>query len=747
MEVAVASGQLLLQVLVKVETIANKWYERRDIKDDNLNAFHRVTRQYKDVFDVLEAPPAFASTDRFTNTRIDQFETCLRQNAEALEAWGKRIEEGSEIDRVKRMKQILDKCEKDATSFYDFLLTHVSPGVHSALGNESHLSNVIKGIARIVRCTGGASVANKIENVRHLQDACDEASVWFRPHECLLLIDDIWWVNGIDMEVLNALCTMLNERSRMVFTSRDRRFLGGAGSVIEFNEIEARGKLARRMLMNHGGFGEEDELDQMNEAAFEAILDLCQGLPLALGIAGASVLQNRMRKRAENKQSAWSDFYEDVVSKRKDFFDLPDASNGRDKLPKIVGLSLQVLERREDGRNYQQIFRALCVIEKHQTVPVHMLRKLWDMEGNSEAEEVVELLDTVSVVQMRQEYGCISIQLHDLILDIAIRQASEKFETQNFFRTLVCNYIPNAERNNATQSQKSFAKEKRLGIDPVKKYGFWKKLCCVSSTSDEDKIIETERMRLTPCSLFRAWWDSADDGYLYGNLCRLLERAGYAVELMWLLSKPQWIVKRLQMSGIYGVEGDIEYGTCAMRLQGRNDCALGKHLEVLGKAARMSCATVTENPYEAWFQLYGRLGWYAKQCGRTRRFIKELERHAPRPWVKASAGFLQPAGGAGIDLIHTRGEVTAVSWAGEHVVFSVHGAGGVSVARYNPKTGTCMTKEFGSGEMVVVSNHACALFSRDDRRLATGHKDGRIASYDFDANIARILVGHTGVVR
>lgn len=63
----------------------------------------------------------------------------------------------------------------------------------------------------------------------------------------------------------------------------------------------------------------------------------------------------------------------------------------------------------------------------------------------------------------------------------------------------------------------------------------------------------------------------------------------------------------------------------------------------------MSWDSVACNPYEAWFQIYGRLVWYVAQCEMTASFIKELEAHAPKPWVKLSVGFLKEEGMVAID--------------------------------------------------------------------------------------------------
>lgn len=56
--------------------------------------------------------------------------------------------------------------------------------------------------------------------------------------------------------------------------------------------------------------------------------------------------------------------------------------------------------------------------------------------------------------------------------------------------------------------------------------------------------------------MFCEWWEVEDDGYI----CRLLKEGGQHDEILWLLSRLQWIAHRLVTGGLPSVERDIARG-------------------------------------------------------------------------------------------------------------------------------------------------------------------------------------------
>eukprot|EP00178_Gracilaria_changii_P026955 TRINITY_DN834_c0_g1_i3.p2 TRINITY_DN834_c0_g1~~TRINITY_DN834_c0_g1_i3.p2 ORF type:complete len:279 (-),score=51.40 TRINITY_DN834_c0_g1_i3:1270-2106(-) len=275
---------------------------------------------------------------------------------------------------------------------------------------------------------------------------------------------------------------MLNDKSRLVYTSRDKRFLGRSERVIEFRGKEVRGQLARRMLMTHAGFNWRDKFDAENKAAFNAVLDLCDGLPLAFGIAGASVLNTARMFPETKRENAWKDFHREIMTNKKDFLKVSAEEYGT--LPKIVEMCLKVLELQNYGLpgRFQEYFRALCVLEKRQTVPLQVLQKVWNLETLSQARDIVQMFYDVSIVQIWKDDDCVQIQLHDLVLDIAIRRASDKFETQDFFRSLVRNYIPVARKEEVAET-----KDVQSNENNVKK----------SAAQEKNSVLELGKMAAT----------------------------------------------------------------------------------------------------------------------------------------------------------------------------------------------------------------------------------------------------------
>eukprot|EP00178_Gracilaria_changii_P023279 TRINITY_DN705_c0_g2_i10.p2 TRINITY_DN705_c0_g2~~TRINITY_DN705_c0_g2_i10.p2 ORF type:complete len:523 (+),score=96.69 TRINITY_DN705_c0_g2_i10:6969-8537(+) len=301
------------------------------------------------------------------------------------------------------------------------------------LGSESTRADIIRALATIVQRTGGRMLAEQMQSTKSLREASESASDWFHNQTCLFLVDDIWKVNDIDGDVFDILGSMVSRSSRLVYTTRDKRLLVRAHKVIYFEDKDTFGELATRMLTKHAGFDEIDELQQRNRIAFEAILRECQGNPLAIGIAGGAVLRKSARKVAARKEDAWYDFYDDITSNPHKSMLLESYAEQYGSLNRIVDASLRVLDMNSQRESYDNFFQALCVLQKQQFIPLELLQKLWNLESMQETERVAEVLHQVSVLQLNEENGRISVQLHDMILDIAVDKASTEFKVQSFF--------------------------------------------------------------------------------------------------------------------------------------------------------------------------------------------------------------------------------------------------------------------------------------------------------------------------
>eukprot|EP00178_Gracilaria_changii_P023026 TRINITY_DN68_c0_g1_i11.p1 TRINITY_DN68_c0_g1~~TRINITY_DN68_c0_g1_i11.p1 ORF type:complete len:1153 (+),score=198.74 TRINITY_DN68_c0_g1_i11:2850-6308(+) len=555
--------------------------------------------------------------------------------------------------------------------------------LYMELGNDATLRDVVHGIANIVKRTGGAKLSKLIRTMESVADASQEASEWFGERRCLFLVDDIWRVNGVDSDVLDDMGRIVGTKSRMVYTTRDKQFIHDAADWIEFKERETHGELSRQMLMTHAGFDVGVELNENNKKAFEYFLTLCQGLPLGFSIIGRLVRERSWE--CSVREDGWFEFYNEVFLQQDVLMKTKAKSYG--PIPRIVDSSLFVLNKRNKHGKHGYWFRALSVLQKQQSVPDKMLQKLWSLGTLEETRAVVKSFCDVSVVEMTRKEGEMCVKLHDLILDVAVHQAGEKNETESFFQTLVHNYMACSD-----------GKDKSLLQRRAMSSADWE-TCC-------------------------AWWKVKDDGYVRHNICRILRMGGYAGQLLWLLSQPQWIVSRLVGDGILSLEQDLEHGRAVCGDHGLQQADHKEHLQMIGRAGRMSAVFVNNNACaeEGWFQLHGRLQWHATLNELTKQFVEKMEKCAPRPWLKASAGLLQQAGGGGAQIVTVPGEVRGTHEERDTIWILSGDYGRMCVGRYNTRNESYRETWLEMDDCVEVGG---ASFLRDGRRAVTAHRGGR----------------------
>eukprot|EP00178_Gracilaria_changii_P002435 TRINITY_DN135_c0_g1_i13.p1 TRINITY_DN135_c0_g1~~TRINITY_DN135_c0_g1_i13.p1 ORF type:complete len:912 (+),score=104.78 TRINITY_DN135_c0_g1_i13:1851-4586(+) len=540
---------------------------------------------------------------------------------------------------------------------------------------------------------------------------------------------------------------MVNKDSRMVYTTRDRGFIRGADKVIEFKEKEPFGELSKRMLMKHADFGENTLLRGKNLEAFNKFLELCQGLPLGFGIVGGSV--RVYSYECENKQDAWSEFYNDIAWKRENLMESETVEYG--KLSKIEDISIEVLKKRNGDEKFEKCFEGFCVIQKQQSVPLGILQALWNFQSLEEAARVVKMFADVSVVQMSRNDGSVYVRLHDLVLDIATRRARNGNRTAMYFRELHHNYF--SRHANQTSVQR-----KSLPINLVNPIGWliqklpgamigkWSQKCarCVrdglyTTLRQECVELRTRVSQITRASRMsddthHAPWKIEDHEYFLSNMCRILRYGGQANELLSLLSQPLWVSMRLLRDGILGFLHDLEYGKAILEDKCIECEDRKQHLENIGGAARLSATFINENPCEAevWFQIHGRLQWLATQNKLTREFVNRMERDPPKPWLRASAGLLEQAGNTTLEVIYgpnTRGKllIGALTFTQEESDIRVlwkslfHNELHVSTRTQRK----CIYRELNN-DVRTIGYVLCASFLEGGRRVATAHADGRI---------------------
>lgn len=174
-----------------------------------------------------------------------------------------------------------------------------------------------------------------------------------------------------------------------MYTTRDQGFKDFSDWVINFEPRDA--SLVHRVLRAHGGFGKSNmPTSKENANVFEAVLDLCAGLPLALGVAGASARKQAERYDSNKTQNAWADYVNDPSSNPDLLISSSTPAYGRN-VTWIVDASFRILQNiGEDQENHEENFQALFVVRKQQIVPLGMLQRLWSLENVKKTKHVVE---------------------------------------------------------------------------------------------------------------------------------------------------------------------------------------------------------------------------------------------------------------------------------------------------------------------------------------------------------------------
>lgn len=119
-------------------------------------------------------------------------------------------------------------------------------------------------------------------------------------------------------------------------------------------------------------------------------------------------------------------------------------------------------------------------------------------------------------------------------------------------RTTTCvkQAMDNKLRANATTNGTSALKRKSRKLNKIERYAR-KRFGNVSDGADV-QLEQAEKK-----NVFRSWWNVGDDGYIIGNLCRVLKKAGHVDELVRFWKRALWLVKPLQKKGINGAQEGV----------------------------------------------------------------------------------------------------------------------------------------------------------------------------------------------
>lgn len=578
------------------------------------------------------------------------------------------------------------------------------------LGAEANKSNVISSISRFLKKIDRREAAAEVRRMDDIDGAIEEAREYFNSRICLFVIDDVWVVNDITVEIVRQLSQLAyNIHSKILYTTRDVH-LGGAGAIV-FKKLPE--ETARKILLKTSGFHTEPNTPS-SLSSFYSILRSCDGLPLALTLAGGAVRSLCETTYSDNRHKAW-DEYADNRHEQAQY-------TMRDR----VLMTINVLSRNMPYRivDYRNIFACMSILRYSEEIPDSVLSRVWGMK-QSLCKQTINELNKFFVVRVRpvNDQGRVTVSLHDYVLDVA-RQLAEEMNgfSKKINRRLIASYIT-----------------RRSGLD------------------DPNMVIcEEESIKSALFAFRNCWLMLDDDGYIIENSTRVMAAAGMFADVLWLVNRVQWIAKQYKKNGFYQTREDLrialgyidkwdggniaekpeirmnvrdvigkgvsflqsmvyqysKYGlyrssgnseigsSAANKSQESEKAAMKQWVRMKFLALNESIVHINESRWDGmlWSQLYGRLQYFEDKADYVREFLREAVELSPRPWLKPLKGVLPPP--SSVDSCfkvstrylchfdnHENGEMVTLSFEHEHSTRS----GYIIYERYSYRDGATIS--------------------------------------------------------
>ncbi|CDF37477.1 WD40-repeat containing protein [Chondrus crispus] len=446
-----------------------------------------------------------------------------------------------------------------------------------------------------------------------------KVQAWFCSYVCLFIIDDVWVVNDIDANILQKLSVLTDtaggsggRRSRLLYSTRDRE-LRQIGERVAFEPREKVGKEAVDMLVHASEANREEVDDASCKEAVGEILEICCGLPLTLNVAGTSV--RYMRERWEGEVSgAWGAYVSKM--KRRNTIREESPKDGYSSLNTTLHTSLDILESNAGSSgetvgefSFRKMHRSLCVMKKQDRIPLSLVGDLWEMD-EERTEWCAKEMERVGLVELQYEKGCGGLRVHDLTHDFAVEEANKKEGVEKWCKKMadVC----------------------RAGGG----------LFAMSEGRDGEG-------------------KSAREEYVFENIYRVLRQGGCVEELKRLFLSARWVKTVIRRGGVWQYEEAVKGLSRDLKrkrgsggvTRGRVDEDAVDTMVLMMRAARLSVPFCGENNAGIYFQLYGRVKHKARDSGCVRKILEEIERYAPRPWVRPVSECVARADGTLVEHI------------------------------------------------------------------------------------------------
>ncbi|CDF34773.1 unnamed protein product [Chondrus crispus] len=500
------------------------------------------------------------------------------------------------------------------------IMAEFSGGVYfMLLGKDGNVGRLIEELCLIVEASGGNQTAVEMREQSEFERVLAKVQAWFCSHVCLFIIDDVWVVNDIDANILQKLSVLAEtaggsggRRSRLLYSTRDKE-LRQIGERVAFEPREKVGKEAVEMLVHASEANGKEVDDARCKEAVGEILKMCGGLPLALNVAGTSVRYMRERWEGEVTE-AWGAYLSRMKSRNTIRGESP--KDGYSSLDGTLHTSLDILEA-DVGRSgetvgefsFRKMHRSLCVMKKQDRIPLSLVGDLWEMD-EERTERCAKEMERVGLVEVQYEKDCGGLRVHDLTHDFAVEEAKKKEGVEEWYKKMadVCR-----------------AGEGLLAMS-------------------EDRDGEGK---------------SAREEYVFENIYRVLQQGGCVEDLKRLFLSARWVKTVMRRGGVWqyekavkGLSRDLKGKRGSGKVgMGRADEDAVDGMVLMMRAARLSVPFCGENSAGIYFQLYGRVKHKARDSSCVRKMLEEIERYAPRPWVRPVSECVARADGKMVEQI------------------------------------------------------------------------------------------------
>lgn len=548
------------------------------------------------------------------------------------------------------------------------------------LGAEANLSTLIGTISKFVKLSGSALKGNEIIVMKTLDEAVMSAADWFQNEQCLFIFDDIWAVGGIPSNVVDVLSNIaVHPQSQILFSTRDTSM--NASTNVIFEERAHFGQEAHKMIQAASNMPFPKTTTA--QLSYNEVMKSCSGLPIALRLAGSAVRSLSEGRCRSMPEDAWEQYAKNAKSMERQH---------QNVMKEILLKSLDFIVADTGSPIYQERFESLCVLQNNQQIPISVAARLWNT-NEVDADETIYLFERFSVVRVYNRYKdqfITSIGLHDILLDISRQIATEKKRWPHYTQRLLISYLPSP----------SFSSSSSLSSSGYRSYGSHSS-GSVDTTEEICRAFSNTSLKESKSRLdkYRGSWKTlSDDGYILENLFYLFTLCDRKDDVLWLLSRPQWIVNQLSTGGLPQVESDILTGMKILRAaEPGKKVGADRNLKWLGilhHVVRESYVFIQRSSWTGmpWFQIYSRLQ-HIDDHYFNQPFLNELERHAPKPWASPSLGCLPPPDGKLEHTMFYEGSILGQSLQDSTVLLIYHTKGNVFVDEYCRFTKSLKTRK------------------------------------------------------